>query len=290
MVPISEKPQILVIVGETGSGKSNLAMKIAKKFNGEIISADSWIVYRGFDIGTAKPSPQEQNQLKHHLIDVAQPEAGFSAPLFKAQAEAAIQDIRSRGKLPVVVGGTGLYIDSFLFDYGFLPPSSEEERQRLNYLKLPELIEEAKSSKIDLTDVDLRNKRRIIRAMEAKGQKPTRKPLRKEALVVGIAPIREELRQNIERRVNTMLAKGLEKEVKQLAGRYGWDIEPMKGIGYQQWRNYFEGAQSLEQTKSRIISSSLNLAKKQRTWFRRNRHIVWFDSAGKAYILLTKIL
>src|SRR3954469_19241782 len=108
----AQKPEILVIVGETASGKSELAMNIAQKFSGEIISADSWMVYKGFNVGTAKPTKEEQKQIKHHLIDIAEPKGGFSAPLFKRLAEAATADIQSRGKLPIIVGGTGLYIDS----------------------------------------------------------------------------------------------------------------------------------------------------------------------------------
>ena len=122
---------LIVIVGETGSGKSALAMEIAELFDGEIISADSWQVYIGFDIGTAKPSQVEQSQVPHHLIDIVNAPDGFNAALFKQLAQAAIIDIQSRGRMPILVGGTGLYVDSVLYDYGFLPTvhSSPQARQ-----------------------------------------------------------------------------------------------------------------------------------------------------------------
>lgn len=278
--------KLLVIVGESGSGKSELALKVAEEFNGEIIAADSWTVYRSFDIGTSKPSKEEQGRVKHHLIDVADPKKGFNAPKFKELAESAIQDINNRGKLPIMVGGTGLYIDSILFDFGFLPNLGADERQKLDQMSIAELTDLASSRSIDLSGVDIRNKRRVIRAIEADGQVPTKKQLRGNTLIIGLQMPREELRRRIVSRVDQMIRKGLEQEVKALSERYGWDIEPMKGIGYREWREYFEGRQTLEQTKQRIISATMNLAKRQRTWFKRNQNIQWFSSSGAAYNFL----
>jgi tRNA dimethylallyltransferase len=286
----TKKPEILVIVGETASGKSDLALRIAKDFNGEIISADSWLVYRDFNIGTAKPSVDERKQVRHHLIDIVGAQDGFSAPLFQQRAVTAIKDIQKRGKLPIVVGGTGLYIDSLIFDYGFLPNVGEAERARLNQKTISELIEEAKSEKIDLSNIDIRNKRRIIRAIEAKGQKPTKKGLEEEFLVVGMQLPREELRRKVEKRVAKMLVRGLEQEVKKLANKYDWQAEPMKGIGYREFKKYFSGEQNLEQTRERIISSTLNLAKRQRTWFKRHKFIRWYSSVDEAYEGVSQLL
>ena len=131
---------IVVIVGATASGKSKLAMEIAKYFNGEIITADSWTVYRGFDIGTAKASNDDQKLIKHHLLDVTTPDKGFSAAVFKRLANLAINDIQGRGKLPIIVGGTGLYIDSLIFDYSFLPAHDKYSRLALNALSIEELL------------------------------------------------------------------------------------------------------------------------------------------------------
>jgi tRNA dimethylallyltransferase len=290
MVSAKSKPELLVIVGETASGKSDLALKIAKTYKCEIISADSWTVYQGFDIGTGKPAITQQKAVKHHLIDVRQPTDGFNAPMFKTLAEEAIKDIQKRGRLPILVGGTGLYIDSVLYNYGFLDISTPEERQKLDAMELSGLIELANSQNINLTDIDSRNKRRVIRAIEAGGQKPTKGQPKPNTLIVGLKLDNEDLRKKVEQRTDKMLAAGLEREVQQLAGKYGWEIEPMKGIGYREWKAYFEGNQSLEETRQRIISSTMKLAKRQRTWFKRNPGIQWFSSAEKAEAFLSERL
>jgi tRNA dimethylallyltransferase len=205
-------------------------------------------------------------------------------------AEKAIKSIEKKGNLPILVGGTGLYIDSVLYDFGFLPSVSAEERDRLNSMRLDELLEIARLQNIDLTDIDIRNKRRVIRAIEAKGLKPTKKQLRPGSLIIGLQLEPDELKKRIERRTDRMLAAGLEQEVRELSQKYGWEAEPMKGIGYREWREYFEGAQNLEQTRQRIISATNNLAKRQRTWFKRNPDIQWFDSAQAAYRFVRQAL
>jgi tRNA dimethylallyltransferase len=286
----SAKPELIAIVGETASGKSQLAMRVAKDFNGEIIAADSWTVYKSFDIGTSKPSQQEQKEVRHHLLDVVEASEGFNSPKFKELAEAAIVDIYNRGKLAILTGGTGLYIDSVLYDFGFLPNLSPKERVALDAMELPRLIAYAKEEGVDLSGIDIRNKRRVVRAIEAGGQKPTKGDLRPDALVIGLRRSNEELRGRIEQRVDSMLAAGLEREVKALADKYGWDIEPMKGIGYKEWRDYFQGSQTVEETRGRIVSGTMNLAKRQRTWFKRSPDIQWFGSIDDAYSYAAKLL
>jgi tRNA dimethylallyltransferase len=290
MATPKSRPELLVIVGQTASGKSALALKVAKAFRGEIISADSWTVYKHFDIGTSKSTITQQKAVKHHLLDVTKATSGFNAPMFKQLAEQAIQNIQKQGKLPILTGGTGLYIDSVLYDFGFLPSVSPQKRAIFNAMSLAELIEVAQLQNIDLTDIDNRNKRRVIRAIEANGQKPTKKQLRPNSLVIGLQPEPEELKRRIEQRVDQMLAAGLEQEARELSERYGWDVEPMKGIGYREWQAYFAGRQSLEQTRQRIISATNNLAKRQRTWFKRNPDIHWFSSANEAYDFVSSAL
>ena len=272
---------LIVIVGETASGKSALAMELARQFDGELICADSWTVYKGFDVGTAKPSVAEQDEIQHHLLDVADPETGFTVVEFQRLAKQAIADIQSRGKLAIMVGGTGLYVDSVLYDYQFLPPTSDALRDELNELSLDELIERVQALHIDSEGIDMRNKRRIVRLIENNGQRPTKKDLRANTLVLGVAVDREHLRERITHRVEAMLAAGLEPEVAQLAERYGWDTEPMKGIGYREWRPYFEprpeSKQGLDETKQRIVAATMGLAKRQRTWFKRNDCIQWLQ-------------
>ena len=277
------EPKLIAVVGQTASGKSQLAMRIAKDFNGEIIAADSWTVYKGFDIGTSKASKKEQQRIRHHLLDVVEAPNGFNAPRFQELAIAAIEDINGRGKLAVMAGGTGLYIDSVLYDFGFLPNLGADERDALDAMMLDELIIQAQAGGVDLTGIDTRNKRRVIRAIEAGGQKPTRGDLRSGAMIIGLKLGDDELRNRVEERVDAMLAAGLEREVKALAEKYGWDMEPMKGIGYKEWREYFDGTQDLEQTRQRIISGTMSLAKRQRTWFKRNNDIQWFGSIDQAY-------
>jgi tRNA dimethylallyltransferase len=277
-------------VGETASGKSALALDLAKRFDGELICADSWTVYRGFDIGTAKPTAEDRAIVPHHLLDVADPAGGFSAVLFQKLAFAAIADITSRGKLPIMVGGTGLYIDSVLCDYGFLPPSDPALRTELNSLTLEQVLERAVGLGLDTTGIDLRNKRRVIRLVENNGTRPTKHAMRANTLVLGIQIERTTLHSRITSRVDAMLADGLEAEVRALAGQYGWDVEPIKGIGYKEFREYVVGTETIADVRERIIKGTMDLAKRQRTWFKRNSSIQWVSDRSKSVDIVTTFL
>jgi len=286
------QPKLVVVIGETASGKSELALKLAERFDGELICADSWTVRREVNIGTAKPSDAERTRVPHHLLDVVGPCEDFTAAVFKELALQAIDDIASRGKLPIMVGGTGLYIDSVLYDYGFLPAGDRVAREKLNGMTLQALLNTVKERGIELGDVDTRNKRRLIRLIETGGERPQKKQLRPNTLILGLRTDRERLRERIERRVDAMLAAGLEAEVRRLAARYGWQCEALKGVGYAQWRGYLEGdpgAQNLPETRQKIIKATLDLAKRQRTWFRRpayrpsreNKSVHWHTTPVK---------
>lgn len=277
----SVMPPLIVIVGETASGKSSLALEVAERLDGEIVCADSWTVYAGFDIGTAKPSAEDRERVPHHLLDVADPAQGFSAVVFQRLANQAIADIHKRGKLPLLVGGTGLYVDSVIYDYSFLPAPEPGIRQRLESLSLESLLAQADKLGLDTSTVDIRNKRRIVRLIENNGQIPTKHDLRQNTIVCGLRIPRDQLQQRIEQRVDDMIATGLEDEVAKLAERYGWSVEPMKGIGYREWQAYFTGQQTLEETRQRIIKATVDLAKRQRTWFKRNNSIHWLDNSDK---------
>ena len=281
---------LIVIVGETASGKSALALELAQRFNGEIICADAMTAYKGFDIGTAKPSFYEQELVGHHLLDVTTAPEGYSAPQFQRAAHEAMRDISSRGRLPILVGGTGLYIDSVLYDYSFLQPSTAPEREALNKNSLAELIEIAKKKGLPIESVDIRNKRRVIRLIENNGAMPERSELRKNTLVLGITQTKDGLEERITKRVNDMIRQGLEQEVAKLSAQYGWDVEPMKAIGYREWQDYFNGTQTLELTVERIISGTKRLAKKQRTWFKRNNSIHWVSNRDEAVATTTTFL
>lgn len=290
MATRADNPPVVAIVGETASGKSTLALQLAQQFDGEIIAADSWTVYKYFDIGTAKPSREDRALVPHHLLDVADPCQGFSAAEYKRLAQEAIGDIASRDKLPILVGGTGLYIDSVLFDYSFLPPATSEIRATLNQCSIGQLLEKIQTAGIDITGIDIRNKRRLIRLLETDGQCPQQAPLRENTLIIGVSVPRDVLRAKVEARVDAMLAAGLEEEVRQLAEQYGWDVEPMKGIGYREFQSYFTGTQTLVETRERIISATLGLAKRQRTWFKRNKSIQWISKQDEAVELVTTFL
>ena len=281
---------LVAIVGETASGKSAIAMEIAERFNGEIICADSWTVYKDFNIGTAKPSLADRQAVPHHLIDIADPKIGFSAAIFKDKAQQAIADVLKRGKLPILAGGSGLYVDSVLYDYGFLEQSEPTGRTALDAMDLRAVVALAQERGLDMTGIDTRNKRRVIRHIENKGVRPTKKEIRPHTLVVGLRIPRDELMTRIEARVDGMISEGLEAEVRQLSLQYGWEVEPMKGIGYREWHDYFLGLQTLPETRQKIIQNTKQLAKKQRTWFKRNNSIQWVYSRSETVDLVTTFL
>ena len=268
-------PPLIVIVGETASGKTGLGIDLAKKFNGEIICADSWTVRQEVNIGTAKPTLQERAQVPHHLLDVVGPDEDFTAAVFKELAVAEIEKITRRGKLPILLGGTGLYIDSVIYDYGFLEAGDRSRREEFEGMSVDDILMLLKKEGIELGDVDIRNKRRLIRLYETRGAKPTKGEMRPNTLILGIQTDREIIRNRIIERVDAMLEEGLENEVQSILKRYGWDCEALKGVGYAQWKDYFLGDQTIEETRLKIIKATLDLAKRQRTWFKRNKSIHW---------------
>jgi tRNA dimethylallyltransferase len=273
-----QTPPLLVIVGETASGKTGLAIELAKRLDGEIICADSWTVRREVNIGTAKPTARERAAVPHHLLDIVGPDEDFTAAVFKGLANKAIKDINSRSRLPILTGGTGLYIDGVIYDYGFLPRGDRRAREELNNLSVPELLAKIDKLSIDPGEVDKRNKRRLIRLIETNGAQPSRQITRENTLILGIKSNREVLKKRITERVDSMLEAGLEKEVMAISKRYGWDCEALKGVGYAQWKDYFLHTQTLTETRQKIIKATLDLAKRQRTWFKRNKSIQWLET------------
>jgi tRNA dimethylallyltransferase len=280
---------LIVVVGETGSGKSALSMKLARKFNGEIICADSRTVYKGMDIGTAKPSEQDQRKIKHHVLDVVMPDQHFTAADFKRLANETIADIHGRGKLPIMVGGTGLYIDSVIFDYDFRPPADPERRTELEKLDVPQLQAQLEAEGIALPAND-KNPRHLVRALETGGVPSNKQALLPWTLVIGLNLERAALKERLTQRVHQMIDKGLEDEVKQLTDKYGWEIEAMSAVGYREWRDYFGNQQTLAETQELIIKNSLAYAKKQRTWFKRNKSIQWVSDPSKYVDIVTTFL
>lgn len=274
--------KLIAIVGETASGKSGLAMEIALKCDGEIICADAYTVYPGFDIGTAKPSAADRLRIPHHMLDVADPAEGYSVAAFKSAAEAATAAVQSRGRVPILVGGSGLYIDSVLYNYQFVSNTNRYKSDVFRTMTAAELLTIAKAKGLPTTHIDVNNPRRLIRLLERNGQPSTRSPLRAATCLIGLKNDPKTLTDRIALRVAEMIATGLEGEVLSLSQEYGWGIEAMKAIGYREWQPYFSGDATVEQTREAIAIATRQLAKKQRTWFKRNTDIHWFLDRAEA--------
>lgn len=279
---------LVVIVGPTVSGKTSLAIDLALKFNGEVICADSRTVYKGMDIGTAKPTVPERRGVPHHMLDLVNPDQPFSVADFKRLTLEAIDKITSRGKLPIMVGGSGLYIDSILYDYKFRPANSDT-RERFKDASVEELQTELTARGIALPE-NSANPRYLLRSLEAGKQSDVHTRLRDNTLIIGIQADPEILKSRITSRVDNMVNSGLVDEVKMLSEEYGWDIAPMQASSYKSLKNYIEGTQSIEQAKAEIVALDSKLAKKQRTWFKRNNSIHWLSDPSKSVDLVTTFL
>jgi tRNA dimethylallyltransferase len=287
MIDIIITCPLIAVVGFTASGKSDLAMNLAHQFNGEIIAADAVTVYKNFDIGSAKPTQKEQSEIQHHMLDIVEASTPFSAAMFKNHVDKIIEDIASRGKVPILVGGSGLYIDSILFDYKFRNDTNRNLREALNGKALQELKDIAEEKKLSTENVDIHNKRRLIRLIETDGQIVHKKSLRPNTMVLGIDISREELRERVKARVKIMIQGGLEVEARHLSEKYDWDTEPMRSIGYREWRPYFAGEVTIDRVVDDIETHTMQLAKKQKTWFKRNEHIHWVNNNNEAVAYVT---
>lgn len=265
---------LIVIAGPTASGKSALAMQIAKKYGGELICADSRTVYKGMDIGTAKPTQQDRLGVPHHLLDVVEPDEPFTAADFKERALKAITDITSRGKLPIMVGGTGLYVDSVIFDYQFGEKANPDRRTELQGMTVEQLQQMCLMEGISLPE-NTKNKRHLIRAIELKGLIDHKKSLRPNTLVVALTTDRDNLRGRIRNRAEQMINEGVLDEVKRLGERYGWSGEALTGNIYRILKPVVEGALSVQEGVERCVTSDMQLAKRQVTWFKRNPYVIW---------------
>lgn len=276
---------LIVIVGETASGKTAASIKLAQKVNGEIVCADSRTVYKQMDISTAKPSDSEQMLVPHHLVSILNPDQTFSAAEFLRRAQKCIQEIHERGHVPIVVGGTGLYIDSLLYNFQFSNKPDAELRSKLEQMNDEELTTLLHTKNIDTSSLNTKNRRHVIRAIEREGETPVNKNLRKNTLVVGLTLERELLKQRIAKRTEQMFEDGFIAEMKKLSEQYGWNSESMSGAAYGVVRKYLEGNASEESVKEAFIKRDTSLAKRQRTWFKRNKSIQWFSDPEQ---LITK--
>ncbi len=281
------KEKVVVILGATATGKSNCAIELAKKYHGEIISGDSMLVYRQMNIGTAKPSVEELAAVTHHLVDILPPDANFSVVDFKEQAQKLIHEINERGHLPIIAGGTGLYIKALLEDYAFNSVEENSElRARLQqlaeteggmavYKKLQE-IAPAEAERIHPNNV-----RRVIRALEAamSGEKINQhgaEEMPYDALVIGLEMERSALYNRINKRVDMMLKAGLEDEVRNLLENgVSSECQSMQSIGYRQMVWYLECGMPYEMAVDKLKQATRNFAKRQITWYKKMPYINW---------------
>ena len=277
------KPKVIAVVGPTASGKTKLAIELAHKLNGEVVSADSRLVYKGFDIASAKPTMEEREGLPHHLIDIVEPEFNYSAGNYVEDAKHAIENILSRGKTPIIAGGTGLYFRVLLEHYDLPKVETDFElRAELEKRSKEDLLEELeKVDKITYERVKDANLRRIIRALEL--IKTLKKPLSEIQLekepeydvewIMPEIPSREWLYDRINRRVDIMVEMGIIEETKNLIAKHGRIGNIVDTIGYKEILTYLDGQATLEEALDKLKQHSRNYAKRQLTWFRKNPNL-----------------
>lgn len=273
--------KMLVIAGPTASGKSELAIKLAKKLNGEIIAADSRTVYKGMDIGTAKPTPQQRRAVKHYCLDIAEPDHKVTVADFIEHAKKDIEQIRTKGKLPIIVGGSGLFIDSLVYDYSFTKPN-QDLRNKYEPMNIEQLQQEIIKQGLTMP-LNKRNKRHLVATLERQGYIGSKKGLPKGTKYICINPPKHELITRIEARADIMFNAGAIEEATKLYDKYGRGLNAFNGGIYKLIPQYLDGRLTLSDLKSEFINSDKKLAKKQLTWFRRNNDIVWFEDLVKAY-------
>lgn len=283
---------LIVVLGETASGKSALAMDLALRFDGALICADSRTVYRGMDVGTAKPTLKDRQLVQHYCLDVVDPSQRFTVADFKRQAATAIDEITAAGKLPIVVGGTGLYIDALIYDFDFRGPADLALRAELDGLSVDQLQAKLREQGIPLP-ANQRNPRHLVRALESGGKTGGKAVLRQNTLLLGLMVELEVLEQRIIGRVDAMVDDGFVDEVRTLVEKYGNQVEAMRAPGYMAFQEYLKGIIDLEEAKRQFVQNDLRLAKRQRTWFRRNKSIHWLatdEKSTKSVDLVTTLL
>ena len=294
---------LIAIVGPTASGKSDLGLRLAEECGGEIVSCDSLQVYRGLDIGSAKPTAEERRRVPHHLLDVVDPDEPFSAAEYARRARSALIEIAARGRLPLVVGGTGLYLRALLQGLFAGPSRDLDLRGRLESLarrfgegRLHRLL--ARVDPEAAGRIRPRDRVRVVRALEvycktgrpiSEHQRPAAEALQGyRTIIVGLRPERAALRAAVERRTRQMLGLGLLDEVRALLARgYAAELRPLRAIGYRQAVAVVRGEMSPADAERSIVTESLRLAKRQMTWFRHQARVAWFpepESARRAVL------
>ena len=297
--------KVIVICGPTASGKTKLSVELAKQINGEIISCDSMQIYKEMDIGTAKVTKEEMQEIKHYLIDIISPEERYSVADYKIAAKEAIKEILKKGKVPIIVGGTGLYIDSLIYEIEY-PQIEFDEKYRQELEKrvqqegLEKIYKEAKQ--IDpqaIEKISINDEKRILRILEiyhATGKTKTEQEIESrkkepeyEYLVYGLNWNREILYERINKRVDQMLEQGLIEEVKEILKKHKQFPTAMQGLGYKEVVEYLEGKVTKEEMCDKIKKETRHYAKRQMTWFRKNKQTIWLEGQADTQINIDKI-
>ena len=296
-----DKPKVIVICGPTASGKTALSIELAKKINGEIISSDSMQIYKYMDIGTAKTTQEEMQGIKHYLLDFVEPSQRYSVAEFKKDAEKAIEEILQKGKTPIIVGGTGLYVDSLIYGIEYQTIEFDEQyrkqlEERVEKEGLETLYNEAKNIDTQAIEkISLNYKKRILRILEiykATGKNKTEQEIesRKNGVkydykVFAINMDREKLYERINKRVDIMIENGLIEEVEKLLEKYKEFPTAMQGLGYKEVVEYLQGKVSEEEMIENIKRETRRYAKRQLTWFRKNKQTIWIEPCDIQKIL-----
>lgn len=286
--------KIIVIVGPTAVGKTYVSVELAKKFNTEVVSADSMQIYKGMDIGTAKITEEEKSNIEHHMIDIINPDETYSVSDFKDKAEEIIDNLLLKNKTPIIVGGSGLYVNSLIYDLDFGNAKSNEKiRDYYNYYykehgedKLYEKLQKIDPKSAE--KIHKNNVKRVIRALEfyditgikfSEINTDIRKPSNKyDCILIGLSMERKMLYDRINQRVDKMIDEGLIEEVKSLLNKgYDKDLVSMKGIGYKEIIDYLDGNMSLDESINILKRNTRRFAKRQYTWFLRDDKVKWFE-------------
>lgn len=284
---------VIAIVGPTAVGKTALSIELAKKLDGEIINGDSMQVYRDLNIGTAKITPEEMDGVPHHLLDILEPTDSFSVADYQQAVREKITEIQARGKMPIIVGGTGLYVQAVLYDFRFTEEKIDEGVRAAYYTALEQVGPEAMHARLAAVDPETaktihpNNTRRVIRALEMAEHSDVKKSNDAQHqgekalyhhLIIGLNMDREKLYERINLRVDMMLEQGLVDEVRGLYDRDIRDVQAIRAIGYKELYDYFDGRETFEQAIENLKQNSRRYAKRQLTYFRNKMDITWYDS------------
>ena len=283
--------KVLLIVGPTAVGKTQFGIECAKLFNGEIISGDSIQIYKGLDIGSAKPNKEELSSTKHHLIDIKKPSEGYSVKEFQDLGRECIDDLISKNMLPIVVGGTGLYIKALIYDYHFYEEFKEDDQyEELSNEQLYNILKEKDPKALE--SININNRKRLVRALNVYEKhnigistikdNQAHTPIY-DCLIIGLTAPREELYKRIDDRVDKMIHDGLINEIDELLkSGVSFDNQSMQAIGYKEFKDYFENQKTMEECIESVKKNSRHFAKRQYTFFNNQMNVEWFEDSEAA--------